>query len=136
MVLARAILWLLTLGFAGFGAAYAFWPTAMAAMTDITLPTASAQIDFVATYSGLQLGLATFLGLCARRDAAGVRSGLLASGCALLGLAIARASALLWSDDAGSAIYAGVAIEVVGAALAFWGHWRTTAYGSAPRVIR
>ncbi len=129
MRLARAILWLLAFGFAGFGVAYAFWPTAMAAVTDISLPTTTARIDFVATYGGLQLGLATFLGICARRDAVWVRSGLLASGCTLLGFAIARTFAVLGSGNRSPAIYTGVAIEVVGTTLAFWGYRRTYAHG-------
>jgi uncharacterized protein DUF4345 len=119
--LARSLLWLLALGFAGFGAAYAGWPTVMAGLTDIALPTPSARIDFAATYGGLQLGFAVFLGLCAGRgDPGSVRVGLLASGCALLGLAIVRLSSLLLAPGAGPENYAGLAIELTGAALAFW----------------
>jgi hypothetical protein len=120
MVLARATLWLLSLGFAGFGAAYTFWPTAMAALTDIALPSHSARIDFAATYGGLQLGFATFLTLCARNPA-WLRAGLVACACALLGLIIVRAGALWWNGGAQPSIYAGLTIEMSGAALALWG---------------
>jgi len=131
MVLARAILWLMTLGFAGFGAAYVCWPTAMAALTDIALPSNAARIDFAATYGGLQLGFATFLMRCARRPA-WLRAGLVASGCALLGLAIVRAGGVLWSGGAQPSIYTGLTIEMSGAALAMWGARRTRSYGVDP----
>jgi uncharacterized protein DUF4345 len=131
MVLARASLWLLTLGFAGFGAAYVFWPTTMAALTDIALPSHAARIDFAATSGGLQLGFATFLTLCARRPA-WVRAGLVASGCALLGLAIVRLGGIWWSRGAQPSIYAGLAIEVGGAALAIWAARRACSYGIDP----
>lgn len=121
MSLARASLWILALGFGSFGAAYAAWPTTTAALTGVALPSATARIDFAATYGGLQLGFAVFLGLCARhRDPAWVRPGLLASGCALSGLAIVRLTSLLLHPGAQAAIYAGLAIEVAGATLAFW----------------
>ena len=118
---ARATLRLLALGFAGFGVAYALWPTSMAALTGVKLPSATARVDFAATYGGLQLGFAVFLWLCARRgDPASVRSGLLAIGCALSGLAVIRLSSALLNPSAGPVIYAGLAIEAAGAALAFW----------------
>jgi Domain of unknown function (DUF4345) len=69
MDLARAILWFLALGFAGFGTAYACWPAAMASLTDIALPSATARVDFMATYGGFQLGFAVFLGICQREIA-------------------------------------------------------------------
>lgn len=117
--LARAILWLLAIGFVGFGMAYAIWPSPMAALTDIELPTRTAQIDFAATYGGLQVGFAVFLGICAlARDVSSVRWGLLACGCALLGLVTVRAIWLLSGGAAGQAIYAGFTIELIGAALA------------------
>jgi hypothetical protein len=131
MVLARGILWLMVVGFAGFGAAYAFWPTMMAALTDIALPSNAARIDFAATYGGLQLGFATFLTLCARRPP-WLHAGLVASSCTLLGLAIVRASGVWWSGGAQPSIYAGLAIEVGGAALALWAARRTGRYGSDP----
>jgi hypothetical protein len=118
---ARAVLWLLALGFAGFGAAYACWPTAMASLTDISLPSATARVDFMATYGGFQLGFAAFLGICAARPG-WVRVGLLASGCALLGFAVLRLIGVLLNGGAvGATIYAGLGLELLGAALAFWG---------------
>ena len=121
MSLARATLWLLALGFGAFGAAYAAWPTTMAALTGVVLPSPTARIDFAATYGGLQLGFAAFLWLCARGgDPTSVRLGLLASSCALSGLAIVRLTSLLLHPGARAAIYAGLAIEVAGATLALW----------------
>jgi uncharacterized protein DUF4345 len=121
MLLARAILWLLALGFAGFGAAYACWPTAMASLTDISLPSATARVDFMATYGGFQLGFAVFLSWCAVR-AHLVRVGLLAGGWALLGFATLRLLGMLLNGGAvGLGLYAALAIEMVGTTLAFWG---------------
>ncbi|MEP7226338.1 MAG: DUF4345 family protein [Gemmatimonadales bacterium] len=131
MIWPRVILWLLATGFAGFGVAYAGWPAAMSALTGIALPTSTARIDFAATYGGVQLGLATFLGLCARaREKSRVRSGLLASACVLLGLVIVRVVGLLSAASAGTVIYLGLTIELIGAALALWAVLRISTYGS------
>ncbi len=67
MTLPRVILWLTALGFVGFGAAFTFWTTPMAALVDISLPTPTARIDFAATYGGFELGVGAFLIACARR---------------------------------------------------------------------
>jgi hypothetical protein len=121
VIRARAVLWLLALGFAGFGIAYACWPTAMASLTDISLPSATARVDFVATYGGFQLGFAAFLSMCAIRPG-WVRVGLLASGCALLGFAVLRLLGVVLQGGAvGAAIYIGLGLELIGAALAFVG---------------
>ena len=83
------LLWLLAIGFAGFGAAYAGRPSDMATLTGIVLPDGSATIDFAATYGGFQLGLAAFLALCAVREP-WIRAGLTAGGLALAGIAVVR----------------------------------------------
>lgn len=121
MVVGRTILWLLAFGFAAFGAAYACWPSTMASLTDISLPSATARVDFMATYGGFQLGFAAFLTLCAFRRPL-IRVGLLAAGCALLGFASLRLIGVLLSVGAvGLSLYVALAIEVAGTALAFWG---------------
>lgn len=132
MIRPRAILWLLALGFAGFGAAYACRPTAMAALTGIALPSAAARVDFMATYGGFQLGFATFLATCAVRPG-WVRVGLLASGWALLGFVVVRLLGILLNAGAvGATIYTGLALEVCGAALAFWGSVLATEHRNNP----
>ena len=120
MMLARAILWLMTLGFAGFGAAYACWPAAMASLTDLSFASATARVDFMATYGGFQLGFAGFLGWCAGRGPL-VRVGLLAAGWSLLGFATVRSVGILLNSGAVSlGLYGALVIEVVGSALALW----------------
>ena len=120
MLLPRVILWLLAFGFAVFGAAYTCWPAAMASLTDISLPSATARVDFMATYGGFQLGFAAFLIWCAVRGLA--RVGLLASGWALLGFASVRLMGILLNGGAvGLGLYAGLAMELVGTTLALWG---------------
>jgi hypothetical protein len=126
MLLPRAILWLVAFGFAAFGAAYACWPAAMASLTDISLPSATARVDFMATYGGFQLGFAAFLIWCAARGLA--RVGLLAAGWALLGFASVRLIGILLNGGAvGLGLYAGLAMELVGTALALWGARRVPA---------
>jgi hypothetical protein len=127
MMLARAILWLLALGFASFGVAYSCWPVAMASLTDLSFPSATARVDFMATYGGFQLGFAVFLAWCAGR-AQLIRVGLLAAGWALLGFATVRSVGILLNSGAVSlGLYGALAIEVAGAALALWGASRVAA---------
>jgi gamma-glutamyltranspeptidase/glutathione hydrolase len=121
MLLARAILWLLAFGFAAFGAAYTCWPSAMASLTEVSLPSATARVDFMATYGGFQLGFAAFLGWCATREGL-IRLGLRAAGLALLGFGSVRLLGILVNGGAVNlGLYAGLAMEVVGMTLAFWG---------------
>ena len=134
MGVARGVLWLSALTFAGFGAAFALFPRAMARLVEIELPTDTARIDFVATYGGLELGLAAFFGLCASRpDPVRVRLGLLASGLALGGFATARLAGALLADRPRPLLFALLAAEVSGAALSFWAAGRAAAGQPPPR---
>ena len=125
MAIARLVLWLCALTFAGFGVAFALFPRAMAAVVEIELPTDTARVDFIATYAGFQLGLAVFLYLCARHDAS-VRPGLIASGCALAGFALARLTAILLSGPVAGLMYIVLTAEVTGSVLSFWAARRLT----------
>jgi hypothetical protein len=110
---------LLALGFAGFGLAYVARAPEMAALAGIVLPTPTASIDFAATYGGAQLGLAIFLGFCAR-ERARYRLGLLAGGWTLAGIATVRLVGLvLVRGAAAPVLYVGLAVELLAAALAF-----------------
>ena len=115
----RVILWLSLLVFAGFGCAFALFPRSMAATVDIQLPTDTATTDFVATYGGFELGFAAFLFLCTRGDDR-VRLGLLASGWAVAGFAIARLAGILLLPDVKPVLYGVLVMEASAAALAFW----------------
>jgi hypothetical protein len=88
-MLARVVLIVCALLFAGFGAAFLLFPVRMAAAVDIALPTPTARIDFRATYGGFELGVAAFLLWCAARRER-VRVGLLASGWCIVGFPAAR----------------------------------------------
>jgi len=125
----RIILWLTALGFLAFGAAFTFWPLAMAGFVDISLPTPTARIDFVATYGGFELGVGAFLVASARRRD-WVEPGLWAGAAALAGFATVRLLALLAAGGvAGRAIYVALVMEVLGVALNVWGVrlWRKQA---------
>jgi len=104
--------------FAAFGIAFAAFPYRLAALVDIALPTSTATIDFIATYGGFEIGFGVFLFKCLARPER-VRLGLLASGCAVAGFAIARAIALLVVGGAKPVIYGALAFETVCATLAF-----------------
>jgi hypothetical protein len=112
------------IGFLGFGAAYMLWPSRMAALTDLALPTASARADFAATYGGLQLGFGVFLLACTRVTA-WVEPGLWAAAAALGGIAGVRVLAILLSGGrVRSTIYAGLGLELLGLVLNVWARGR------------
>ena len=114
----RAVLAAAAILFAAFGLLFALAPHKTAAMVDIPLNTPTATVDFIATYGGFEIGFAVFLFKClARPDR--VRLGLLASGCAVAGFAIARAIALLMFGGAKPVMYGALAFETVCATIAF-----------------
>ena len=104
--------------FAAFGIAFAAFPHRLAALVDIALPTSTATTDFIATYGGFEIGFAVFLFKCLARPER-VRLGLLASGCAVAGFAVARAVALLALGGAKPVMYGALVFEAVSATVAF-----------------
>ena len=124
------LLWLSLVTFAGFGFACAFFPHSMAALVEISLPTDTARVDFVATYGGLELGFAAFLWVCTRKDER-VRIGLLATGCALCGFAVTRLVGIVLADRVLPILYAALIAEIAATLLAFWAAGRVEAH--APR---
>ena len=104
--------------FAAFGIAFAVAPHRLAALVDISLPTNTATIDFIATYGGFEIGFAIFLVYCLLRPER-VRLGLLASGCAVGGFAVTRAIGMLVLGGASPVLYGALAFETVCATLAF-----------------
>ena len=108
-VMPRLVLATAAVLFAAFGIAFAVAPHRLAAMVDLPLPTTTATADFVATYGGFEIGFAVFLFTCLARPER-VRLGLLASGCAVAGFAIARArgDARARGREAGAVLRAGV----------------------------
>ena len=112
---------LLALGaatFGAFGLAFALFPTEMAALVGIAATTPDARADVAATYGGLELGLAGFQAWCLRRGE--VRTGLIAAAFGFGGLGAVRLAHLVVGG--GSAfVWALLAAEAVGAALAVWG---------------
>jgi len=104
--------------FLAFGLAFAVAPHRLAAMVDLPLLTNTATADFVATYGGFEIGFAVFLFTCLRRPER-VRVGLLASGCAVAGFAVARGASMLVLGDVKPVMYYALAFETVCAALAF-----------------
>ena len=89
MTIGRISLILSALVFGAFGFAFLLWPTAMAGLVDITLPTSTAIIDFQATYGGLEIGLAMFFAYCAATNRL-IHLALLVQALSLGGLALGR----------------------------------------------
>ena len=104
--------------FAGLGVLFAVAPHWTAAMVDIALPTNTATIDFIATYGGFEIGFAIFLFTCLRRPER-VRLGLLASGWAVAGFAVARGIGMVVIGGPKPVLFGALAFEVVCATLAF-----------------
>ncbi len=94
MRLARSVLWLSALPFAGIGLAFLLAPESMASRVGFTLAGATADHDVRAVYGGLQLGCAALLLWGATRPER-VRFALVAQLLLFGGLAGARA--LAWS---------------------------------------
>jgi Domain of unknown function (DUF4345) len=82
------------IGFLSFGIGATLWPTRMAAVTELLLPTGSARADFRATYGGFQIGFGVYLVACAR-IAGWLKPGLWAATAALAGFAGIRAFGIL-----------------------------------------
>jgi hypothetical protein len=127
-VLGVAIVWsvpsliliLVGAGFFGFGAAYALRPARMAALTDLTLTSPTARVDFVATYGGFQIGFGIFLLGCAREITWQV-PGLWAAVAALGGFASFRALAmLLHRGRVRGSLWFALGLELCGVALSLW----------------
>jgi hypothetical protein len=117
-VLPRFVLATAAVLFAAFGLAFVAAPHRLAGFVDLPLPTATAAADFVATYGGFELGFAVFLFICLARPER-VQLGLLASGCAVAGFAIARGAAILVLGPVKPVMYQAFAFEAVCATVAF-----------------
>lgn len=118
MRLARAVLVLAALVFLVLAVALLAWPQ-LAARVDLAPATPTARVELAAMYSGLELGVAAFLALCAFRGGAWLRPGLLQGGFALGGLGAVRLGAALAVGPVAPLMYAFALAEIVGAALCF-----------------
>jgi hypothetical protein len=116
--LPRLVLGTAAVLFLAFGVAYVTTPYRWAAFVDIALPTNTATADFVATYGGFQIGFGVFLFACLARPER-VRLGLVASGCAVAGFAVARGATILALGGVKPVMYYALAFEAVCAAIAF-----------------
>ena len=119
MRIARIVLWFFVVTFAAVGLTCAFFPQWMAGLVEIALPTDTARVDFIAMYGGFEIGLAVFLWICTRKDEH-VRLGLVASGCALSGLAVSRLVGVALAERVQLILYLALLAEVACSMLAFW----------------
>ncbi len=118
--LARIVLWLYSVLLVVFGVPAILAPAPLATTVDILLPTATARIDFAATYGGSVFGIAAFLAFCAVHHER-LRLGLLANAFFLAGYAITRGlGVILAQGDVRPVLYILLAIEASGAVISFW----------------
>ncbi len=116
----RLLLFLCALIYLALGIGFLIKPDGMASGIEIPLPTPTARADLMATYGGLEIGLAVFLFLC-WRDPAWLRMGLVASGLTFAGLGGARLVGILVARGAVKPLlFWLLAAEAVLVALCFW----------------
>jgi len=102
--------------FGGFGVAFLFFPIFLASMVGIELTSPSAEIDFRATYGGLEIGLAVFFAICALREP-WIRPGLVAQAVSLGGFAFGRIIGLILDGTPQPIIYYLLLAECAGCVL-------------------
>ena len=119
MTLARSLLLLSAVVFAGVGVGFLVVPTRYAAVVDIAVPTAMARTDVRATYGGFDLAFGIFLALCAIRSQ-WIRPGLFALGLAAGGFAVGRLVWILVEGTASRLMLNFLAVELTSAVLAFF----------------
>lgn len=118
--LARIVLWLYAVLLVVFSIPAILMPVPLAATVDILLPTATARIDFAATYGGSVFGIAAFLAFCAVNQER-LRLGLLANVFFLAGYATTRGLGIILAlGDVQPILYLLLAIEASGALISFW----------------
>ena len=128
--LAPLTLWLAAAAFAGPGLAFLLAPEYLR-LVDLTPTSATARSDVRAVFGGLELGLAAFFAVCARRPAAR-RAGLLAAALAFGGLALGRLLSLAGDGVPRALTFALWAPELLGCGLALAALRRTAAEPHSP----
>ena len=117
-IVARGYLWLSAILFVGLGIALLFWPTEILKGVEITFETPTAFADIRADYGGCILGVGVFLIWCALQRRS-VRAGLLCVGLVYSGYVTGRLLSLMIDGTPKQIIFILIAIEVVGALVAF-----------------
>ncbi len=120
---ARYVLWFYTLLAAFFGVVTFIDPVRLAATVDISLLTAIARIDFVATYGGSVVGVAALLAYCALHPER-VRLRLTATAFYYASYALPRGIGMMLAHGQmgpnAYTLYTLFAIESSGAVISFW----------------
>jgi uncharacterized membrane protein len=120
MTLPRVVLGFTAAAFIGLGIAFTFWPGSLAGVVEMGVPTATARVDFAATYGGFELGFGVFL-LLAFFRAAWTEAGLWAGMLALAGFAAVRTGTLIVSGSpVRPVIYIALGLELAGVLLNLW----------------
>lgn len=119
MRLARGVLVLGAVVFAGIGIGCVLFPAELLGAVDVRLPSAVARTEIRAFYGGLELGVAAFLVICAVRSD-WVPLGLTALACLMSGMGGVRlVAALAAAREAWTQLPIAL-VELAGAALAVW----------------
>jgi len=119
MTPAKAVLLCGAAVFLGIGIMFLAAPVHWGSVVEISLPTAMARTDFMATYGGFDFAIGVFLGICAWRSE-WVRPGLLAMGLAAAGFGGGRTLGMLVEGTASPLMLIFAAIEIASAVGAFY----------------
>lgn len=115
MNIARAVLLVTAIVFAGFGLWLLIYPEAVSTL-GVELLNPSARIEIRSFYGGLEIGLGAFLLYCARSPSLELlKAGLLAAGLALGGVSIGRLFGFLVDGQPMPLVLIFTALEVGGA---------------------
>ena len=113
----RAYLWIAGVSFVAFGIAYLVAPVRMAALTELSVPTATAVIDIQGYFGGQLLGIGALVVLGAMRSRYAVAA-LLVIAASLGGTGLGRLVGLAAADGAPPLMVAVMSIELIFAGLA------------------
>ena len=130
MLLARLYLILTGIILAAYGAYCIYDPNVVANLSGLVIPVATASIEIMAMYGGLQLALGIYFILCIRSTHA-AKEGLLCMGICFLVIALTRGGGLLMHIDNSDYNRYALIYEVCSALVAFFLLYTLR---SAPRV--
>ena len=116
--IARGYLWLAAIVFVGLGISLLCWPTEILKRVEVKFDSPTAFADIRADYGGCIFGVGVFLVWCASHRHR-VGNGLLCVGLVFSGYVIGRLLSLMIDGTPKRIIFILIAVEIVGAAMAF-----------------
>ena len=118
-MLAKIVLWLLGIGFLGFGAWALGAPRNFSEFVQFSLNSSLAVTEMRAFYGGLELGLGAFFILGALRPDL-TKAALMAGAITMTTMAASRLFGLVVDGSTGTILFSVLGVEVVSAAACIW----------------